>query len=320
MILRATTALRRLQPILTHQQQASTAFFHHSHTMSQAQPHALRHNIQTSLLAFASSPSSFQVLQTVPTTSPCPTPARPLTAPHTLYVLDSSYNPPSKAHSTLARKAVLADTSARPVRVCLLLATENADKKPKPASFEDRLVMMTLMANDLRASIRAESGREIDVDVAVTKEPFFKDKAASIDESGVYAASQQVHCTGYDTIIRIFNPKYYPEDSKLSVLAPFLGKHRLRVSYRVGEGAEGGGDRDDQDKYVHVIGDGSRADEGMRAEWRDAIELVNDAEEVRGVSSTKAREAAIAGNRDGVVRLLGEDVAEYVMNGGFYKE
>lgn len=234
-----------------------------------------------------------------------------------VYVLDSSFNPPTKAHQTLARNALLNDNGTKPVRMMFLLATENADKKPKPAQFEDRLVMMSLMAGRV-----GDEFPDIPVDVAVTKKPFFMDKAASIDEARIYGSAQQVHLTGYDTIVRIFNAKYYPDDLKLRVLEPFLEKHRLRVCYRL-SGEEGSSeaekDKNEQDAYVEGIGDGSRAAEGMKKEWRKAIELVDDANEVRGISSTNARKAAVQGNAETLEDLLGADVAEYVLDQKLYQ-
>lgn len=221
----------------------------------------------------------------------------------------------------------------------LLLATENADKKAKPAQFEDRLVMMSVMADSLRKSLLihadqhntgsgggdATSGNanEIAVDVAITKKPFYMDKAMSIDESKVYAdGMQQVHVTGYDTIIRIFDSKYYPKDQGLRVLEPFLGKHRLRVCYRVGVGekekVKGGDDRREQERYVEAIGDGSREAEGMKSEWRRMIDLVDDAKSVEGVSSTEARKCASQGKRKELEEIVGETVAEYILNEKLY--
>lgn len=287
----------------------------------------LRSEFHQSLQTFAADSSlTFTIIHTVPATSSTPSSTSPITDLRTLYVLDSSFNPPTYAHLTLIQRALGNDKGAHPCRVCLLLATENADKKPKPASFEDRLVLMSLMARNLRASLREQgSQHEADglaVDVAVTKKPFFMDKAQSIDGSGLYGDAQQVHVTGYDTIIRIFNPKYYPQDQKLRVLEPFLSKHRLRVCYRVGGDGSGGGDvsREEQEAYVEAIGDGSREAEGMKREWREMVELVDDAESVEGVSSTESRKAAQEGRKGDLAKLVGENVAEYVISEQLYAE
>lgn len=287
----------------------------------------LRDEFDSSLQSFAAdSSSTFSIIHTVPDSSSTPSSTSPAADLQTLYVLDSSFNPPTYAHLTLIQRAIQNDKGARPCRVCLLLATENADKKPKPASFEDRLVLMSLMAQNLRASLREQGAQkeadDLAVDVAVTKKPFFMDKAQSIDGSGVYGDAQQVHVTGYDTIIRIFNPKYYPQDQKLRVLEPFLSKHRLRVCYRVGGDGSGGGDvsREAQEAYVEAIGDGSREAEGMKKEWRKMVELVDDAESVEGVSSTESRKAAQEGRKGDLAKLVGENVAEYVISERLYAE
>ncbi len=46
----------------------------------------------------------------------------------TLYVLDSSFNPPTRAHFDMAVSALEHDRGAAPKRLILLLATRNADK------------------------------------------------------------------------------------------------------------------------------------------------------------------------------------------------
>lgn len=294
---------------------------------------SLRAHFARELQDFASDSSSkFRVLNTIPSLSDPPSSTEPLSEPRTLYILDSSFNPPTRAHLTIAQNALMRDGGAKPARMVFLLATENADKKSKPASFEDRLVMMSLCAEELRSVLRRQRAgaaedenqgqgqretADVSVDVAVTKNPFFMDKAISIDEASVYLGAQQVHLTGYDTIIRIFDSKYYPADQKLRVLEPFLSKHRLRVCYRVGDAEEGG--RKEQEQYVERIADGSREEEGMRSEWRRMVELVDDAKEVEGVSSTEARKAALHGDVDKLRNLVSEGVAEYVMAQKLYE-
>ena len=173
----------------------------------------MKASFSVALKDFAFSPATFRVLRSVPTAS------KPQSsATKTLYVLDSSFNPPSKAHMQIAKSALKYDKGAKPHRLILLLATQNADKAPKPASFENRLAMMTLFAQEL------ERESAVPVDVAVTKLPYFHDKATSVDDSGVYQGEpEQVHLTGFDTVIRIFDTKYYPPDHNFRVLEPFLG-------------------------------------------------------------------------------------------------
>lgn len=92
----------------------------------------------------------------------------PLPPPKTLFILDSSFNPPSIAHAALAQSAFLDDCNSSsqqpsqqqkekkeyefPHRLLLLFAVTNADKIAAPASFEHRLAMMTCFARDLQDS------------------------------------------------------------------------------------------------------------------------------------------------------------------------
>ena len=234
---------------------------------------------------FVESSSSFRLVRTVPSTkSPPPTIAK------ALYVLDASFNPPTKAHHRIATSALLNDDGTPPKRLLLLLATHNADKANKPASMEDRLVMMTLFAHELLHDVQ-QQGLSPLIDVGLVKQPYFHDKAAAVDESDVYqGAPQQVHLIGFDTLIRIFNTKYYPPEHKLRVLQPFLSKHRLRATYRTDDewGTRGG-----QDQYVQDIAHGKRLDDGAQHEWVGHIAFVEGHREGEdAVSSTLARRTA----------------------------
>jgi nicotinamide-nucleotide adenylyltransferase len=273
------------------------------------------------LSSFSSSPDNFRILISIPQNSP---------PPLTLYILDSSFNPPTLAHLHIATSALSQDHGPAPKRLLLLLATQNADKAPKPASFEQRLTLMTIFANDLRnAYISTTSGHSRSsstkegvedlppIDIGVTKHPIFVDKASTIEASGLYPPdTTQVHLTGYDTLIRILNPKYYPPTYTLAPLEPFLSKHRLRVTYRTDDGWGG---RAEQEAYLKALADGEREAEGGRREWAGRIELVEgrrEGEEV--VSSTRVREAVKSGDRDMLRKLVSEGVADWVLQEGLY--
>ncbi|KPI38770.1 putative nicotinamide mononucleotide adenylyltransferase [Cyphellophora attinorum] len=355
------------------------------------------------LLEFSKAPrETFRIIYThpPPTSSDIPptdTNSHPRHRCQKLFVLDSSFNPPSRAHLGVAKAAVIDSikhhrpTSGRTSttqssssdgrssqgdfpeqRLILLLATENADKAPKPADFADRLVMMVLMAQDLRrqllqldrndadtdASGNNSSGQQpskgaatdaaasdgarppvsdekspyaIPIDIAITKKPYFMDKAASISSSGIYYSRQpnltttsadspveQTHLTGFDTLTRIFHPKYYPPDHTLSALQPFLSHHRIRALMRTGRGREA------EDLQVKRE-DGEKewiSGKGFEKEWLEKVELVDDeeleGENVRGVSSTLVREAVGKGDWEGVRGLCGEEIAEWVRERALY--
>ena len=165
-----------------------------------------------SLSAFQSSNSTFEVLCTLPHphqhAQPQPGPRRPDDL-RSLIVLDSSFNPPTVAHAQMAKDALRSLSGAR---IVLLLSVNNADKAPQPASFPQRLGMMA----GLGLELLEEAGGDMAVDLAVTTMPFFHDKARAMVDSGFYSAAEatprpptQIFLAGFDTLTRIFDPKYY---------------------------------------------------------------------------------------------------------------
>ncbi|KAL4878533.1 cytidylyltransferase [Aspergillus karnatakaensis] len=250
---------------------------------------SLRAEYASALKRFDESPKNFEIIASVPDEPRAASPVE-----EALYVLDSSFNPPTLAHRRIASSAIK-DHPRRPSRLLLLLATQNADKPSKPASFEDRLIMMMLFAQDLREFLKSElSAADHEfippVDVAVTKKPYFVDKAAEVESASIYPPSlEQVHLTGYDTLIRIFNTKYYPPEHTLAPLKPFLSKHRLRVTMR--PDSEWGG-KAKQEAYLDDLAQGRRDSEGAQREWAQRICLVEGKRpEEPSISSTKARKA-----------------------------
>lgn len=189
--------------------------------------------------------------------------------------------------------------------------------------------MMQIFASDLLSSIRKsfqsidkqDSAGEIGVDIGVTKLPYFIDKAKAIDESGEYeAGTPQVHLTGFDTLIRILDPKYYPPTHTLEPLEPFLARHRLRVTYRTDDQW---GARAAQDEYLAELGEGKREKEGGKREWvtEGRIEMVEgrrEGEEV--VSSTRVREAVGNGDEALLKKLVTDGVADWILEEGLYRE
>lgn len=276
---------------------------------------SLRTQYASAVRRFAASSKAFEVVGSVPV-GPSPV------TPKVLYVLDSSFNPPTLAHLRIATSA-LAENPGPSSRLLLLLATQNADKPSKPALFEDRLVMMDLFARDLRSSLQTSAGRSghdalPQVDIGLTKKPYFIDKAAEIETSGAYPKSlEQVHLVGYDTLIRIFNPKYYPPTHTLQPLEPFLTQHRLRVTMRPDD--QWGG-REEQEAYLRHLAQGGRENEGGKKEWAQRIQLVEGKrQDEQAVSSTKARQAAKSGSSN-LDTLVTSNVRDYVVSHELYKD
>ncbi|OQD74143.1 hypothetical protein PENDEC_c012G00907 [Penicillium decumbens] len=281
--------------------------------MASFQP--LRTKYSSLLRQFAASAKDLEILTSIPAES---TPSA-----KTLYVLDSSFNPPTFAHLRIASTALLErlDPSSR---LLLLLATQNADKPSKPAPFEDRLAMMELFALDLRSHLAttkanaasSEPTEEMQyipaIDIAVTKKPYFIHKAAEIEACAFYPTPlEQVHLTGYDTLVRILNPKYYPPEHTLEPLIPLFSQHRLRVTLRPNDEW---GSKEEQRAFVESIGRGDMEKQGAKREWAQRITLVDGrAPGAPSVSSTRAREATQSAVED-LDWLVPDNVRQFLLS------
>ena len=280
------------------------------------------HAFQRSLQAFASSPQTIEILRTLPHNPP-----KHSSPPKTLYVLDSSFNPPTRAHLRLCTSALLHDRSQTvPKRLLLLLATQNADKAPKPATFEHRLAMISIFAEELVKETTAQShGEFLVVDVGITKKARFVDKARVIEECGDYSYTddkgekepvEQVHLTGFDTLIRLLDIKYYPPSHTLAPLERLFEKHRVRATRRTDD-AWGG--RDEQNKFMTNLQKGNMEDKGGKKEWAKRIDLVEgrkEGEEI--VSSTKVREASKRRDQVALMKLVTDGVGRWIFDEKLY--
>ncbi|KAI0974706.1 hypothetical protein F4678DRAFT_420544 [Xylaria arbuscula] len=258
---------------------------------------------------------------------------------------DPRYKPRARHDARVNDPDGIQETSGAS-RVLLLLAINNADKTPKPAAFPQRLAMMYVFAQD----ILAEAGRKLGgvngdtsspeantgceaVDIAVTTEPYFHAKAQAIaicefyegveePESAVSidnaADSDQVYLTGYDTLIRIFNPKYYPNNSMKGSLDPFFAHARLRVTMRTGDDW---GDAAQQISYLDELRAGKLEEVGGRAEWVDRIEMVQGRKSDEAIiSSTKVRDAVRAQDWEALNMLVGKDTVAWIRENGLYDD
>lgn len=317
----------------------------------------------TALQKFQHSKNTFAVLCSVTaTTTPAdelspPSPLR--STPLALLVLDSSFNPPTVAHRRMVLSALSNNVdkyvkkATAPSRVLLLLAINNADKAPKPAAFPERLAMMYIFAEDLLLSCQqvqqlgensmstsSTSGLDCSldgIDIAVTTEPYFHDKAAAVQHSGFYyvdspSASteeketrtdqhqqmEQVYLTGFDTLIRIFNSKYYPGQDISAVLGPFFAHSSLRVTMRT---AADWGDAAAQRQYLDDLRGGRLDEMGGKGEWMDKISMAEGRREGEDVvSSTRVRDAVRSDDWERLGRLTSTEIAEWVREHKLYEE
>lgn len=291
-----------------------------------------------SLSSFHSSPDVFRILCTLPhhggsNNEPAPRPSNSNSKlRQRLVVLDSSFNPPTRAHAEMAKSALERASSssaaergeggATTTRLMLLLSVNNADKAPKPASFPTRLGMMEGFGHEL---LKSFEGQQPEIDLAVTKMPYFHDKARVIAESGFYAAGgnpepEQVFLAGFDTVIRIFNPKYYGSESEgggmRAALGPFFEKARLRVTMRTDD--EWGGE-DEQVDYVKGLGEGKLDEVGGDKAWAGRVDLV-EGRKGSGVSSSRVRELVKRNKREELEEMVDGEVLGWIDEEGLYRE
>ena len=215
---------------------------------------------------------------------------------------------------------------------------------------------------------QTQKGPDISIDIALTAKPFFHEKSRAMAESEFYkppspsaapatpgstpasaeeqkekdAAEEdpmeQIILAGYDTLIRIFNPKYYgppPTSPKPHIthphdpakqgtpmqqaLDPFFSRAKLRVTMRTDD--EWGG-KSDQEAYLESL----LSEEGLEKLggskwWGERIEMVEGLrkdDEGEVVSSTYAREAAGKGDWGKLGRLVSPGVGKWIEGEGLY--
>lgn len=283
----------------------------------------------TALTSFQQSESKFRVLKTIQSPDDLTNHRNGATAaesPTTLFILDSSFNPPSIAHRTLAMSALHNSNSSnfpKPHRLLLLFATMNADKAPSAASFDQRLTLMSIFASDLVSTLQSQSTDHsvVPVDIGVTTVPYYTDKSAAIESEGQAwypDKPEHIHLVGYDTLTRFFAAKYYQNfDPPFSALNPYFDAgHRLRVTLRPDEDY---GSVDEQRAFVQRLEDGEMEKNGGKREWARQVDLVPPNPKA-GVSSTRIRKAAKREDWNELAQLCTPGVAEWVRGERLYAD
>ncbi|KAI8388371.1 uncharacterized protein BYT42DRAFT_543682 [Radiomyces spectabilis] len=143
-------------------------------------------------------------------------------------ILDSSFNPPTRAHEALLATAVQQFAPDYFDAKILLFSTSNADKQLTGASVEQRTHMMELLAQKLGYECLA---------VGLTKHAKFVDKAVAVERYFQHHGLQEVEMyfiLGYDTVTRFLDPKYYAPLTVAEALEPFFARSRLICADRAG--------------------------------------------------------------------------------------
>ena len=264
-----------------------------------------------------------------------PYPHGTFTPPFRISILDSSFNPPTRAHLALASLSPQPNTSSFPkqdfdARI-LLISVRNVDKglKPTDATYVQRLEMMIRLAGDVQASALTDN-RDANVAVAIIDEPTFVGKARiltdflqqrisssslkSIESSASQASLPPPELTflvGMDTLERILAPRYYPSSSDMrTYLKTFMNTSRLVCAHRaMPHGLLTRGD----EKEKEIL---SLANEYLNVERLTIIDLEDDLE---SYSSSEVRRSLGAGDGTLWRKMVTDSVTEFITMQGLYQ-
>ncbi|KAK9456100.1 hypothetical protein V1511DRAFT_532829 [Dipodascopsis uninucleata] len=233
-----------------------------------------------------------------------------------IVILDSSFNPPTVAHGGLALRAMRKLYTNSDCSIVFMLAVQNADKAFGPAALCHRVAMMELLGKSLRYTVDdVETTPEFAL--IVTKHARFVDKASAICEK-FGPQLEQVYVVGYDTLIRLLDPKYY-QTTVAEALSKFMATSKVICFARPGDNW---GSVREQLKLVNDIKSGSLEPE-VPSKWaaRIFIYTVDDeVNELNGISSTTVRNAVKTKKWDIVKDQVPANVMEYIKSEHLYLE
>ena len=215
-------------------------------------------------------------------------------------VLDSSFNPPTVAHLSMLRAVAERFGLGHSL---LLLAKQNADKPVVGASLVQRLQMME------RVAAAEPSGGML---CGVTAHPLFVDKATAL--GGLCGGGRVCMLVGYDTWVRIVDPKYYPADGGLDAALRVIFEHvEVVVASRDPSSAANLDPLSAAQQEAAV--------RSLPADLtRSRLHFLTNAPEVGAHSSSAARAAAAAGESGALLAMLPACLHAYVEREGLYRE
>lgn len=233
-------------------------------------------------------------------------------------VLDSSFNPPHLGHYSLVRESLIYNYNEPPSNgkiVLLLLSVNNADKlTPQPASFDHRIEMMFKLADHINESLK------VDVKVGLTNHAKFVDKSEAICsymKNYKQLSMSNIRLSflvGYDTLIRILEPKYYLPDNLATALAGFFETSDLFCLTR----SDGSISLEKQFDYLDSISKGNI--QYIPKHWSSNIYLThNESLELSKISSSSIRSNILNDNKKWFYKVT-PDIKNYIVNEHIYKD
>ncbi|KAG7838462.1 hypothetical protein KL942_001866 [Ogataea angusta] len=235
-----------------------------------------------------------------------------------ILVLDSSFNPPHKGHLSLVAKSLthkLGDestvhSSVNSRSVLLLLSVKNADKRPQPAKFEDRLQMMYYLAQEITDQMGVSCA------IGITNCSLFVDKALTLENYFKKEYTDRLRFTfllGYDTLVRLLAPKYYEPRSLQDALGSFFKTSDCFVLTR----NDGNDSSESQLQYLERMKKGMVAEAPPR--WADKIFLAQGDSDTQSLSSSSIRKLIGSGD-DSWISKTTPNIAAFISEQHPYKD
>ena len=223
-----------------------------------------------------------------------------------LLVLDSSFNPPHFGHYTLIEKALehYTKNDSTSVHVLLLLSINNADKNEKPATFDKRLDMMCLLSKHLTVNFP-----HIHPTVAISKSAKFVEKSNGIRD-GLFTTGKIVYLLGFDTITRVFDPKYYVPQTVSDAMGEFMNHTDFFCLTRGSDDASDS-DFDAQAQYASDISAG-KYEPVIPSSWGTKISIVENLNKYNSVSSSALRKLLINGDYKEASKDIPAEIIDYI--------
>ncbi|WWC65644.1 uncharacterized protein I303_108265 [Kwoniella dejecticola CBS 10117] len=290
----------------------------------------------------SSTPGSFQLISSPPNW-PRPNSSSGSSQSSDLHIaiLDSSFNPPTSAHRQIAFSAFpppsLTAPSPREVRDDA--ASSSSTRHPGPYTsrlllFSARNVEKTSKASDATVAQRLEmmsilsrSHPDTNTAIGLINEPTFVGKSSIIRS---YLSTQPIpgppnenedaqgdreldvklsFLVGTDTLIRFFDPRFYPPNQMEDKLEEYFDSGSYLISARRGKDST---DRAIEEEILNRDG----AKQWVQSGHLRLLGTGNEGWEE--ISSTKVREAVSKQDWELVDDLVGQDIREYVRKEGLY--
>ncbi|UCE19302.1 MAG: FAD-dependent oxidoreductase [Gemmatimonadota bacterium] len=206
------------------------------------------------------------------------------TSPAKLGVFPSSFNPLTVSHVELIERAI---SDFAMDEVLLVLDKKTLDKEVFGATLEDRLLMLFSFCQDKPY-----------ISLGLSNRGLFVDKVTALRE--LYPPKTDIHfIVGYDTIIRVLDPKYY--DDREASLEKLFSECSFLAANRGGESVED-------------ISDLFEKDENRK--YADRVKTFVISDFLASVSSTQIRDLVTKGKS--ITDFVPIEIEEFISETGLY--